>query len=147
MLKIIDTICEKSCKRVDEGKATKIDTVIHNWAKKSVQKHPKFWKFITDHEEAVDIVLDVAMTASLINLGYQFGKLKVIKDFNKPLIDTATGFKLADNGKDLIIANSSLHPGLKVDTIVKVKEPSDLLKIANSSIEALKNRGVEFHTI
>ena len=138
MIKIIDAMVEKQAKRIEEGKATKIEKAIHDRNMKFWSKHPKLSKFVLEHQKGVDIACDVAMTIALVNLGYQFGKIGMLK----------AAFSLADEGKNLSVVSTCVHKnGIEVVTGFKVKESSDLLKVVNVATEALKNQGVDIHAI
>lgn len=148
MLKIIDTIVGKQVERNNNGKATKIEKAIFDKQVKFWSKHPKLLKFLNEHEKGVDIVMDVAMTAALLNLGYQLGKIGMLKSFNSGVTDATAAFTLADEGKNLSVVSTCIHEGgIEVVTGFKVKESSDLLKVVNVATEALKNQGVDIHAI
>ena len=148
MLKIIDAIVGKQVERNNNGKATKIEKAIYDKQMKFWSKHPKLLKFLNEHEKGVDIAMDVAMTAALLNLGYQLGKVGMIKAFNSGVSDASAAFSLADEGKNLSVITTCIHKdGIEVVTGFKVKESSDLLKVVNVATEALKNQGVDIHAI
>lgn len=148
MLKIIDTLVEKQVERIDNGKATKIEKDMFDKRMKFWSKHPKLSKFIVDHKKGIDIACDVAMTAALLNLGYQLGKIGMLKSFNSGVTDATAAFTLADEGKNLSVVSTCIHEGgIEVVTGFKVKESSDLLKVVNVATEALKNQGVDIHAI
>lgn len=148
MLKIIDAIWDKQVERIDNGKATKIEKAIFDKKVNFWTKHPKLMKFIDDHQKGVDIACDVAMTAALLNLGYQLGKVGMLKAFNSGVSDATAAFSLADEGKNLSVITACTHKdGIEVVTGFKVKESSDLLKVVNVATEALKNQGVDIHAI
>lgn len=148
MLKIIDAMVEKQAKRIEEGKATKIEKAMHDRNMKFWSKHPKLSKFVLEHQKGVDIACDVAMTIALVNLGYQFGKIGMLKAFNSGVTDASAAFSLADEGKNLSVVSTCVHKnGIEVVTGFKVKESSDLLKVVNVATEALKNQGVDIHAI
>ena len=148
MLKIIDTIVEKQIERNNNGKATKIEKAIFDNQMKFWSKHPKLLKFINEHEKGIDIAMDVAMTAALLNLGYQLGKVGMVKSFNSGVTDATAAFSLADEGKNLSVVSTCIHKnGMEVVTGFKVKESSDILKVVNVATEALKNQGVDIRAI
>ena len=149
MLKIIDVMIEKQSKRIEEGKGTKIDHAMVNWANKTWDKHPKIWEFIEKHRTGVDIAMDVAMTAALINLGYQLGKAGMLKDFNSAGEVGSAVMKLTDDGKGLIFAFDNVRNNGKLITATKftTENQANLLTMVNVATEALKNQGVDLHTI
>lgn len=148
MLKIIDVMVEKQAKRIEEGKATKIEKAIFDKKVNFWTKHPKLLKFIDEHQKGVDIACDVAMTIALLNLGYQLGKAGMIKAFNSGVTDAKAALALVDEGKNLSVVTTCMHKnGVEVMTGFKVKDPSDLLKVVNKATEALKNQGVDIHAI
>ena len=148
MLKIIDVMVEKQAKRIEEGKATKIEKDMYDKRMKFWSKHPKLSKFVIEHQKGIDIACDVAMTAALLNLGYQLGKVGMLKSFNSGVTDATAAFSLADEGKNLSVVSTCIHKdGIEVVTGFKVKESSDLLKVVNVATEALKNQGVDIHAI
>lgn len=148
MLKIIDAIWDKQVERIDNGKATKIEKAIFDKNVNFWTKHPKLMNFIDEHQKGVDIACDVIMTAALLNLGYQLGKVGMLKAFNSGLTDQSAALTLTDEGKNISAVISCVHKnGVKVITEYKVKESSDLLKVVNVATEALKNQGVDIHTI
>ena len=149
MIKIIDAMVEKQAKRIEEGKGTKLDHAMVNWANKTWEKHPKIWKFIEDHKTGVDIAMDVAMTAALLNLGYQFGKSSMLKEFNSAGKVGSAVIKLTDDSKGLIFAFSNVRNNGKLITATKftTENQANLLTMVNVAAEALKNQGVDLHTI
>ena len=148
MIKLIDAMVEKQAKRIEEGKATKIEKAIHDRNMKFWSKHPKLSKFVLEHEKGVDIACDVAMTIALVNLGYQFGKISMLKSFNSGVTDAKAALALVDDGKMLSVVTTCTHKnGIEVMTGFKLKDPSDLLKVVNKATEALKNQGVDIHAI
>ena len=148
MLKIIDALAEKQAERIDNGKATKIEKDMFDKRMKFWSKHPKLLKFVDEHGKGIDIVCDVAMTIALLNLGYQLGKIGMVKSFNSGVTNATAAFSLADEGKNLSVVTTCIHKeGIEVVTGFKVKESSDLLKVVNVATEALKNQGVDIHTI
>ena len=148
MIKLIDAMVEKQAKRIEEGKATKIEKAIHDRNMKFWSKHPKLSKFVLEHEKGVDIACDVAMTIALVNLGYQFGKISMLKSFNSGVTDAKAALALVDEGKNLSVVTTCTHKnGIEVMTGFKLKDPSDLLKVVYKATEALKNQGVDIHAI
>ena len=148
MLKIIDAIWDKQLERIENGKATKIEKAIFDKNVNFWTKHPKLMNFIDEHQKGVDIACDVVMTAALLNLGYQLGKVGMLKSFNSGVTDATAAFSLADEGKNLSVVSTCIHNGgIEVVTGFKVKESSDLLKVVNVATEALKNQGVDIHAI
>lgn len=148
MLKIIDVMVEKQAKRIEEGKATKIEKAIFDKKVNFWTKHPKLLKFVIEHQKGIDIACDVAMTAALLNLGYQLGKIGMLKSFNSGVTDASAALSLVDEGKNLSVVTTCMHKnGVEVMTGFKVKDPSDLLKVVNKATEALKNQGVDIHAI
>lgn len=148
MLKIIDALVEKHVERNNNGKATKIEKAIYDKQMKFWSKHPKLLKFLNEHEKGVDIACDVVMTAALLNLGYQLGKGFSIKAINSPITSSQSILKLADDGKALIFSTSCTHSGgIHIDTSSTIREKDALMKLVDSAVNALKNQGVEIHTI
>ena len=148
MIKIIDAMVEKQAKRIEEGKATKIEKAMHDRNMKFWSKHPKLSKFVLEHQKGVDIACDVAMTIALVNLGYQLGKAGMLKEFNSGVTDAKAALALVDEGKNLSVVTTCMHKnGIEVMTGFKLKDPSDLLKVVNKATEALKNQGVDIHAI
>jgi hypothetical protein len=148
MLKIIDAIWEKQVERIDNGKATKIEKAIFDKKVNFWTKHPKLMNFIDEHQKGVDIACDIAMTAALLNLGYQLGKVGMLKAFNSGVTDAKVALNLVDDGKMLSVVTTCVHKNaIEVATGFKLKDPSDLLKVVNIATEALKNQGVDIHTI
>lgn len=147
MLKAIDAVIDARNKRVVEGKASKLEQKHYDNACKFYEKHPKLCKFVAEHQKGIGVALDIVLTADLVYIGYNLGKISLAKDLCKR-VPIAMTVGLEDAGKTLAIGGSFTTPkGVKGSTMLRSNDTAKLMELANQAIEALHNNGVEFHTI
>lgn len=148
MLKIVDALVDRRNRRVVEGTANKLEQKQYDNTRKFYEKHPKLCKFVVDHKTAIGVALDVALTADLIFIGYQFGKVGMVKEFNKAGEIGKATVQLTEGGKGIALTFENIRKsGLKTTSVFGTENPANLIAVANTAIEALKNNGVDLHTI
>lgn len=145
MVKTIETLSGVVFARVVNGKATKIEKASAKPAEFMADHMPKTCEFLDKHYNKIAVAFDIIFAADMLMIGYNTGWNACLKDSCGPLTMTGGVIGLSDDKLGLKIATDyTTKKGVAHTFTATIRNPQNLVQIAEKCREALKAQGIDY---